>query len=114
MPFDRNGDRLEDIREAIHLARQFIGARTHEEFGRDTMCVFAVVRCLEIISEASRRVDPAFKERHRDLPWPQIAAAGNVYRHEYPSLRTDVVWNTVQTALPPLLASIDAERGPAP
>jgi len=109
MPFDRQGNRLEDIRQAIYLAQQFIAGRTYEEFERDTMCVFAVIRCLEVISEASRRIDTGFKDRHRDLPWPQIAAAGNVYRHEYPNLRTEVIWNTVQAALPPLLASIDAE-----
>ena len=97
---------------AIRLAQQFVGERSYEQFERDTMCVFAVIRCLEIISEASRRVDTGFRDRHPDLPWPQIAAAGNVYRHEYPTVRTDMGWDTVKIALPPLLAAIETELGP--
>lgn len=113
MPFDRDADRLEDIREAIELAKQFISG-TYDEFAQDTKTIFAVVRCLEIISEASRRVDQGFRDRHPDLPWVQIAAAGNVYRHDYRMVRTDIVWETVQKALPPLLEAIEAELGPAP
>jgi len=73
------------------------------------MRLFAVIRCLEVISEASRRLDSETRARHPELPWAQIAGAGNVYRHDYPTVRPDVIWNTVHQALPPLLAMIDAE-----
>ena len=71
-------------------------------------------RWQSVISEASRRVDQGFKDRHPGLPWVQIAAAGNVYRHDYRIVRADIVWETVQKALPPLLEAIEAELGPAP
>jgi uncharacterized protein with HEPN domain len=41
-----------------------------------------VTRCLEIISEASRRLPESLKARHPEIPWKQIAGAGNVYRHD--------------------------------
>jgi len=40
-----------------------------------------------------------------------MAAAGNIYRHEYDVVETELVWETVQKALPPLKAIIDIELG---
>jgi hypothetical protein len=42
-----------------------------------------VTRCLEIISEASRRLPEAMKARHPSIAWSDMAGAGNVYRHDY-------------------------------
>ena len=61
------------------------------------------MRCLEIISEASRRLSAAAKARHPQVPWRQIAGAGNVYRHGYDSVTLDIVWLTVHDELPVLV-----------
>jgi uncharacterized protein with HEPN domain len=45
--------------------------------------VYAVVRALEIISEASRRLPDKLLHRHPEMDWAAIAAARNVYRHQY-------------------------------
>jgi uncharacterized protein with HEPN domain len=42
-----------------------------------------VTRCLEIISEAARRLPSALRDRHPELPWRAIMGIGNVYRHDY-------------------------------
>jgi signal transduction histidine kinase len=41
-----------------------------------------VIRCLEIISEASRRLPEALKDRHPSMPWKEMAGAGNIYRQD--------------------------------
>jgi uncharacterized protein with HEPN domain len=64
---------------------------------------------LEIISEASRRLPDDMKARYPGIAWKQMAAAGNVYRHDYEDVAAQLVWNTVQQALPPLRAVIEAE-----
>ena len=69
----------------------------------------AVTRCLEIISEASRRLPNEVKARHPAIPWKQIAGAGNVYRHDYEDVAAEFVWETVERALPPLRTVIEAE-----
>jgi len=66
-------------------------------------------RCLEIISEASRRLPSSLKERHPSIDWKRMAGAGNVYRHDYEDVAANTVWDTVQFALPPLRAVVDAE-----
>jgi uncharacterized protein with HEPN domain len=49
----------------------------------DRKTLYAVIRALEIISEATRRLPDEMKARHASIDWTAVAAAGNVYRHEY-------------------------------
>jgi len=58
---------LTDIRYDIGLAFSFVGQLNVDQFLADRRTVYAVTRCLEIISEASRRLPPDLKSRH-----PQI------------------------------------------
>jgi uncharacterized protein with HEPN domain len=74
---------LNDIRHNIHLARRFTEGVTYDAFRDDDLRFYAVTRCLEIISEASRRLPAELKARHPEIPWTDMAGAGNVYRHEY-------------------------------
>jgi len=104
--------RLDDIREYILLARSFASKMTAEHFAADPRTFLAVTRCLEIISEASRHLSPELKGRYPALPWGRIAGAGNIYRHGYELVDAATVWNTLQNALPPLLAMLEAELGP--
>ena len=61
--------------------------------------MYAVTRALEIVSEASRRLPDDLKGRHSGVNWPAVAAAGNVYRHEYEVVDNAIVWHTVQHGL---------------
>jgi uncharacterized protein with HEPN domain len=71
--------------------------------------VYAVTRCLEIISEASRRLPEQLKARHPAIGWKQMAGAENVYRHDYEDVAAEFVWETVVRALPPLRNVIESE-----
>jgi uncharacterized protein with HEPN domain len=93
---------LVDIANNIALAREFVRDFSYAEFAADRRTVYAVIRCLEIISEASRRLPIDLKERHPQIDWIEIAAAGSVYRHAYQLVRDDTIWETVQQSLAPL------------
>ena len=93
----------------IQLAQLFARDRDHEGLSADLQVLYAVIRCLEIISEASRRLSDELKARHPDIPWRDIAAAGNFYRHNYEDVTSRRVWKTLQEHLPPLRAAIDVE-----
>jgi uncharacterized protein with HEPN domain len=73
------------------------------------MRLCAVTRCLEIISEASRRLSDGLKARHPGIAWKQMAGAGNIYRHDYEDVAARRVWYTVQIALASLRAVIEQE-----
>ena len=100
---------LYDIRDNILFARQFVDGLTDESFPASRLHVYAATRALEIISEASRRLPDALRDRHPQLPWRSIRDVGNFYRHQYDNVAAAYVWETVTTHLPPLLAAILAE-----
>jgi uncharacterized protein with HEPN domain len=109
MPFSRIDTALRDILHHVDLATSFVAGFDRSGFIDDSRTVYAVTRCLEIISEASRRLPIDLKTRHPAIPWRQMAAAGNVYRHDYEDVAAQYVWDTVQLALPPLRAVIEQE-----
>jgi uncharacterized protein with HEPN domain len=109
MPSERIDGPLHDILHHIHLADQFCDGYDLARFKSDIRTVYAVTRCLEIISEASRRLPDELKARHPTIPWKQMAAAGNVYRHDYEDVAAQLVWDTVQRAIPPLRVVIEQE-----
>jgi uncharacterized protein with HEPN domain len=80
VPSDPSHGYLIHIRDNIRLAQGFVEAISYAEFHADTRTVYAVIRCLEIISEASRRVAQEVKSRHPELPWSDMASAGNIHR----------------------------------
>jgi uncharacterized protein with HEPN domain len=102
MRSDANAAALRDILHHIKLAIEFIAGFDPGGFKSDLRTVYAVTRCLEIISEASRRLTDDLKARNPSIPWKQIASAGNVYRHDYEDVAAEIVWNTVHRALPAL------------
>jgi uncharacterized protein with HEPN domain len=43
------------------------------------------------------------------MPWREMAAAGNFYRHNYEDVLPRRVWKTLHEDLPPLIAVIERE-----
>src|SRR5712691_5007462 len=79
-------ERLRDIKQNIELARAFVADLSFTEFQADRRTAYAITRCFEIISEASRRLPAELKERHP-------------YRHDYPRVREEILWRTAQKSL---------------
>jgi uncharacterized protein with HEPN domain len=97
------------IAENITLARQFLGVLSEAELAADTRTLYAVIRCLEIISEASRRLPEETRLRHPSVRWTDIASAGNIYRHEYEGIKVETIWETARSGLDELEPAIMAE-----
>jgi uncharacterized protein with HEPN domain len=114
MPSDRDRGVLVDMLRHIDLAERFSRGHTLETFRSDELHLYAVTRCLEVISEASRRLSDDLKARHPSIVWKEMAAAGNVYRHDYQDVAALRIWDTVQLALPSLRAVIEQELGELP
>jgi uncharacterized protein with HEPN domain len=113
MHSDAQGTRrwLIDIQHHITLAQNFVAGTMYESFKDDMLRLYAVTRCLEIISEASRRLPEELKARHPAIEWREMAASGNIYRHEYEDVAARRVWDTVHNHLPLLRAVIEQELG---
>ncbi|MHB8884168.1 MAG: HepT-like ribonuclease domain-containing protein [Methylovirgula sp.] len=109
MPSSSAATPLRDILYHIDLAKHFVVGLEYPAFRDDMRTIYAVIRCLEIISEASRRLPDGLKARHPSIAWQQMAAAGNIYRHEYEDVAAHYVWDTVQRDLSSLRKVIEQE-----
>jgi uncharacterized protein with HEPN domain len=89
------------------LARRFVAGVTLERFTEDRMIFYAVTRCLEIISEAARRLRGSQQDAHPTIRWRQIEDSGNVFRHVYQTVEESRVLAIVHNELGAL---IDAAR----
>jgi uncharacterized protein with HEPN domain len=113
MPSSPTVTALGDILHHIDLATHFVAGFDRAAFLGDTRTIYAVTRCLEIISEASRRLPDTLKTRQPSIAWRQMAGAGNVYRHDYEDVAAQYIWDTVHLALPPLRVVIEQELAAA-
>jgi uncharacterized protein with HEPN domain len=108
---------LEQMLEAIVDIQQITADRSFEAYAADRPARRAVERCIEIFSEASRRLPPDLKNRHPAIPWQKIAGIGNVLRHDYDVVNDATIWHAATVDLLPLKAMVAAllrelEAGP--
>ena len=109
MPSEKEAGYLKDMLRHIDFAEQFAQGYSYDDLRDDPRTLFAVIRSVEVISEASRRISDQLKTRYPEIPWRQIAAAGNFYRHDYEDVTSLRVWKTLHEDLPPLRTVIEAE-----
>ena len=109
MPSDRGGRALAAIELHALEAQGFLLGLDRDAFRGDRKTFHAVTRCLEVISEATRRLPDDLKARYPDLPWRDIADAGNIYRHEYDNVAADFVYQTTTRDLTAILLMARSE-----
>ena len=68
----------------------------------------ALTRLLEITGEAASRVPEDVRERHPEIPWPQIVGLRNRLIHGYDSVDLNILWQIVTSDLPPLIVSLES------
>jgi uncharacterized protein with HEPN domain len=104
-------ERLTDVAQAIAKIERYLLGKTFNDFRNDSLTYDAVVRNLEIISEASRHVPLELKQRYTYIAWKQVGDFGNVLRHGYEGLNDVLLWKTFERDLPPLREAVDALLG---
>ncbi len=62
----------------------------------------AVIRNIEIIGEAVKRLSAATREAHPEVPWSKIAGTRDRIIHGYFNVDLDIIWDVVETELPSL------------
>ena len=103
----RDSAYLLDILDAASLALSYVAGKTRDAFLADTQCQDAVIRRMEILGEAARRISEHTRAAHPELPWGAMVGMRNVMIHEYDSVDLTVVWDTVQRDLPALVSSLE-------
>ena len=97
---------LEDMLESLHRIEQFVQGLDYQAFLEDCKTQDAVVRNLEILGEATKLLNDSIKSRHPDIPWTHMARLRDRLIHHYFGINLDIVWDIIQTELPPLAKQI--------
>ena len=109
----RLSDYLEHVQQAATDACSFVEGLNKDDFLADKRTQQAVVMSLIIIGEAATKVmdrHPEFTQAHATVPWRSMRGMRNRIAHGYFEINLDVVWDTVQMALPQLLKQLLAVR----
>ena len=93
-------DYLRDILDAMDKAQSFVSGMSFQEFCRDDRTVFAVIRALEIIGEAAKKVPAPCRRRYAAIPWKSLAGMRDKLIHDYVGVSLEVVWRTVCDDIP--------------
>ncbi len=95
--------RVQDILDAITKIQRFTSGATLTTFERDEKLIDAVVHNLTVIGEAANHIPSEVVSKETGIPWRQMVDLRNYSVHAYWNLRPAVIWDTIQTDLPPLV-----------
>ncbi len=106
---------LLDMLIAARRIQRFTDGMTLNDFNHSEVVQSAVLREIQVIGEAGRRVSDVTRVRYVNVPWAAIAGMRNRIIHEYFNIDLRMVWDTVQQDIPLLIAQLEqivpADRG---
>ena len=100
-------DRLSHIRVAIKNINDLTSAFSDHEISTNAVSRAALERFIEIISEASRYIPDAERDKQPEIPWRRITGIGNVLRHDYEGVTFEALLLIARTEIKDLLRAID-------
>ena len=102
----RDLDSLTDILDAAQKIRLYIQGMDEAAFQNDSKTQDAVVRCLEIIGEATKRLSPELRAHYPQVPWQAMAGMRDILIHAYDKVDLATVWETSTKSVPTMQASV--------
>ncbi|OGO33619.1 MAG: hypothetical protein A2W35_14310 [Chloroflexi bacterium RBG_16_57_11] len=93
-------DHIEDILDAMNKAEILLEGVTFEQFEADFRTNFAVVRALEIVGEATKRLPDSLRQQYPDIPWRGMAGMRDRIIHAYDTVDLEIVWDVVKKDIP--------------
>ncbi len=102
-----DGARLADMLFYAREARSIAEGKSQSELQEQKTLKYALMYLVEVIGEAASQVSRPTRLQYPNIPWPSIIGMRNIIIHTYDLIDLDILWDTVQNDLPPLIAELD-------
>ncbi len=87
----------------MQLTQDFIQGMSFNDFQSDPKTLYAVIRCIEVIGEAVKRLPDNLRDKYPDIPWKAMAGMRDRLIHGYDVVDNEIVWNTITLTIPTLI-----------
>ncbi len=98
-------ERFQDIQDAIAQIEKH-SELDRQAFDESELIQVWMIHHFQIIGEAVRAVDPAFRNQHPEVPWADIIGMRNILVHDYGRVNLEIVWEAVRQHVPKLKVEI--------
>ena len=93
---------LKYILDEVNFVLETVAGKDRNEVMNNGILFRAVVRSIEIIGEATKKLSEDFKLQHPAIEWKKMGRTRDILIHVYFAIDNDIVWNIVMEKLPPL------------
>ncbi len=90
---------IEHILQSIERIQSYITGLDQTAFTKNLVTQDAVVRQLEVIGEATKRVSKEFRSKYPDIPWSDMAGMRDILIHDYIDVDFNIVWKTASESI---------------
>ena len=112
MTTERDVARLEHMLAQARKLLERAQTITRDDLDRDEDLGAAIAWRLSVIGEAAARLSQITRDQHPEIPWTQVIGMRHRLIHGYDAIDLDIVWQTIQLDLPPLVTALEAILNP--
>lgn len=93
---------LNHIKEETEFIIEFTASITEDEFQENRLLKKGIIRCFEIIGEATKKVDLDFRMKYNSIAWKEMAGLRDKLIHDYTGVDYNLLWVIIKESIPEL------------